>query len=700
MNTHLRFLFFSFFTAALLLPSVTRADRTFYLSPRGNDEASGSRRHPLATLEGALRKARAWRVQGKEGEKVILHLSEGVFPLSHTVQMGIEDNGLVVEGEGYDKTVLTGGVEIQGFREAENGLWALDMQSLMPCGGDIPQFFVNGQRAICARTPNELHFFPTGKADEILVDSVSDRSPGRTGMAATRVQIPDEAVEALRKAKDNSLQLRIGLLHAWDITRRSVQSFSPEGKAVFFSGTRMPTWNRIDREAQFFLENDLSFLDTPGEYFFDIRQNVLYYMPREGEKLSSARAFVPSLNRLLVLQGTAQQRVSDIVFRQLSLSHTRYDITWRGDNPTQAAAQVNAAVALRYAENVSFIDCEIAHTGGWGLDFGTGSRECAATHCYVHDLGAGGIRIGDMTIPKDEERDLSRAHRVENCILRDGGHIFPTGVGVILFQTSDNKVLHNDISDFFYTGVSVGWVWGYSHSPSVRNIINYNHIHHIGWGVLSDMGGVYTLGISPGTEVCHNHIHDIHSLGYGGWGLYTDEGSTGIRMENNLVYRCKSSGFHQHYGENNLIQNNLFINNVKAQLEATRPEPDHLPFTFAHNIILYEQGSMYGIRWNEVNFQSDENLYWNTKGSVTWNGLSLQEWQEKTGKDLHSLVEDPRIADVEGGDFTLRNTAALEKIHFVPFDWKEAGVEGDEEWKKLATYDPARHELYLSVCRK
>lgn len=700
MNTHFRFLSALFFAAVCMMPTDSLADRTFYVSPRGNDQASGSRRHPFATLQGALQKAQQWKKAAKTEEKVILHLTEGVFPLSHTVQIGPEYSGIAIEGEGYGKTILSGGVETSGFQQAEKGLWTLDMQSILPCGGDVPQFFVNGQRAICARTPNDLYFFPTGIATEVLIDSISDRSIQRPGLSATSVQIPDEAVEALKGANQASTQLRIGILHAWDITRRSVQSFSPEDKLVFFSGRRMPTWNRIDRESHFFLENDLSFLDTPGEYYVDIRKNVLYYMPREGEELATAKAFVPTLEQLLVLKGTEGHPVSDISFSCLSFSHTRYNITWKGDEPTQAAAQVDAAIGLTYAERVSFTDCEIAHTGNWGLNFDAGCRGCVAEKCYIHDLGAGGVRIGDMEIPKNEETQLSKGNRVENCILRNGGCIFPTGVGVILFQTSDNKVLHNDISDFFYTGVSVGWVWGYSHSPSARNIIDYNHIHHIGWGVLSDMGGVYTLGISPGTEVNHNHIHDIYSLGYGGWGLYTDEGSTGVHMEYNLVYRCKSSGFHQHYGKENVIQNNLFVNNIKAQLEATRPEPDHLPFTFAHNIILYEQGNMHGINWESVNFKADENLYWNSKGSVTWNGLSLDEWQKKTGKDLHSIIEDPRIADVEGGDFTIGNTAAIEKIHFVPFDWKEAGVEGDEAWKKLAAYDPARHELYCSICGK
>ena len=50
---------------------------------------------------------------------------------------------------------------------------------------------------------------------------------------------------------------------------------------------------------------------------------------------------------------------------------------------------------------------------------------------------------------------------------------------------------------FLYTRGSVGCCCGDVSSLAVSSIIEYNRIHYLGFGLLSDMGGIYSHGQSP-----------------------------------------------------------------------------------------------------------------------------------------------------------------------------------------------------------
>ena len=349
----------------------------------------------------------------------------------------------------------------------------------------------------------------------------------------------------------------------------------------------------------------------------------------------------------------------------------------------QAEVTIPAMIVVDGARHVAIEACEVKHVGTHGVWFRRGCRDCRVQRCWLDDLGGGGVLIGETGVDLDKP-DTQTSHIVcDNNIIHGAARIHHGAIGVWIGHSGHNQVTHNDISDLFYTGISVGWSWGYAPTISVHNTIDFNHIHHLGWGVLSDMGGVYTLGLAHGTTVSNNVVHDVYSYdryGRGGWGLYNDEGSSGIVLENNLVYRVKTGTYHQHYGRENVVRNNILAYSLDGQIQRSRVE-EHLSFT------LHQQPRLLGQRAADRGGQRQRrqgevrsNLYFDASGKpVDFQGLTLAQRQAK-GWDQGSIVEDPQFVDPADGDFHLKPGSPAAKIGFKPFDYSQAGLYGDAAW--------------------
>jgi hypothetical protein len=290
------------------------------------------------------------------------------------------------------------------------------------------------------------------------------------------------------------------------------------------------------------------------------------------------------------------------------------------------------------------------------------------------DLGGGGVRLGDSDA-KAARAARNIANDVTDNHIHHIGLVHAPAVGVLVLLSPNNLIAHNEIDHTFYTTISVGWSWGYADTPCRGNIVEYNHLHDIGQGMLSDMGGVYTLGLQPGTIIRDNLIHDVSVFIYGGWGLYTDEGSSAIVLESNVVYRCQSAGFHQHYGESNLLYNNIFALNRDHQLIRTRVEP-HLSFTFTNNIVYFDSGTLLGGNWSGKEFAIDHNIYFDTRSGPAPppldDALRWEDWRGQ-GHDVHSLFADPLFVAPQRGDFRLKRESPALLFGFHPLDGRQAG---------------------------
>lgn len=689
-----------FLLLAFLFSTGLKAENTsIYVSVSGNDSNPGTIKLPLASLAKALKIIETHSSANEKPSEIIvgsgIYFIDGPIVVSPSVS-GAANKPLVIKAAEGATPVFYGGKKLNAFEQVSKNLWHVKIPETSRYGWYFEQLYVNGKRATRAKSPNSGFYFLKDVRETVLYGGDS-RAPL---LATQKLKLFGDGAQQLSLfEKQDFNDAVITLYHKWDNTKNHIAGFEKDSAAIFMFGKGMKSWNKLDSKTRYNLENYKAALDTCGEWYLD-RTGELFYIPQPGETIENTVAIAPISSQFIILKGNEEtgEKVKNIRFEGLSFQVSAYQMPVKGTEPAQAAFPVEASIMADYAENIHFSNCEISQTGNNAIWFRNACNNCSIEHCYLHDLGAGGVKIGNFVQPEKPE-NLTKNILVNNSIIRDGGHVFPCAVGLTIFHASDNTVTHNEIADFRYSGVSVGWIWGYAYSPSKRNKIEFNHIHHLGWGELCDMGGVYCLGSSEGTIVSNNVIHHVYSFDYGGWGLYTDEGSTGIVMENNLVYHCKNSGFHQHYGKENIIRNNIFADNLKAQLQATRVE-EHLSFTFSNNLVWFTTGDVITSNWYRVRLNSDNNCYWNPNNKeFQFKNQSFADWQ-KSGKDQHSIIADPGFVAPEDLNFRLKNKKVANKIGFKEFDYSRAGVNGSDEWVKLAKFNPEKEILFEKAIEK
>lgn len=667
-------LFLLFALLSVASTSVLAQD-IIHLSPDGNDtNGNGTKERPYYSLLKAFHSPDAIK---QTTDTLFIEVASGDYFMERTLTLDKPNaRPIVVRGDASHMPRMMGGIAIKGWEHWKDGIYRAYIPEVERYGFSFEQFYVNGNRATLARTPNE-GFYTVADESETHIDRGQNR---RANYAVERIVLSEDGMKALEGLEISKyVTPKVRFYHKWDNTVKPIEHIQRDSSSIYFAGYGAQSWNPVTKGSRYFLFDYIGALDYPREWYLDRENGYVYYYPAEGEDMATAECIAPTLSYWVRMNGSMDNFIKNISFRNISFQYNSYKMPIKGNDAMQAAAPVEAAMEFNFVQNISFINCEMMHTGTYVIDMQRCCYNNTLDHCYLYDLGAGGIKIGSE---EDTGKEVSNGNIINNCIITNGGHVFPCGVGISLFYTAHNRVTHNEISNLRYSGISVGWVWGYSYSPSIDNLIAYNHIHHIGWGELSDMGAVYTLGVSPGTKVVHNVIHDIVSYGYGGWGLYTDEGSTGIEMSHNLVYRCKSGGFHQHYGKENRIENNIFAFGHLYQAQFSLPEA-HKSFDFKRNIILQDKGETLAGRWDEAIIDFADNIYWTTSPDVVMSFAekSLEEWRQKEPK---ALVADPMFMDAKNDDFRFKSRKTIKKIGFEVFDYTEAGVYGSDEWREKA----------------
>jgi len=669
-------------------PPPPKPARVFHVAPTGSDAGAGTVEAPFATVARARDAIRALRQEGQAlpGPVTVL-LREGAFRLTETLQFTPEDSGTAaapITYEAYpgERPVVSGGRLVTGWRQHDDRLWVAEAPWTSDLAGPLCQLFVNGLRRPRARTPNEGAYFYSRR---LLL--TPDEYPQCLGL----VSEPDDL-----KPWDPAEDAVICLFHNWvnsynrvrtaDWDRHRLTFARPAG--IFFLGPNV----------RYYVENTFAALDAPGEWYLDRKQARLFYYPIPGEDLAQAEVVAPCLRQTLVsLCGdpVAGLYLEHLAFRGISFQHTDADLSPGYRHSVQGANTQRGAIVAKGLRDTVIEGCEFTRLGEHAVSLLEGCADNAIRQCHVVDTGGGGIYLSEGAPLRSGDAGLTLRTTVESNFIHDGGLIFRAACGVFLGgSASYNRILHNEICDLSWMGVHVGWSWtGKEPAYTHHNEVAYNHIHHIGNGVLNDIGGIYTLGVSPGTVLHHNHIHDITRfeqghLGYGGWGIYLDAGSSEIRVEDNLVHDTRDGGLHVHnygYPYGNQIVNNIFAYGQDEQLiRNANHEPDTNHVHLEHNIAYGTKPQMLGgNNWKpESKFTSDRNSFWSETGIPEFAGMPLSEWQ-KTGRDTHSIVADPGFVDAAGRDFHLKPGSPALALGCRPIDLGTVGLQGPEAWRRL-----------------
>lgn len=622
------------------------AATTLYVSPTGHAGAQGTIEQPLPSLAAARDAIRAMRRDGA-AEPVTVLIRGGTYRLSETLVISPEDSNVTYAAYPNERPILSGGRPINGWKKARGSIWTA------PAPFYFRQLFINGRRARRARTPTNGFYRIDG-------DSSQDKP--------FLLRYRGNDIQASWAARGD---VEVIALLAWAEIRMSIVEVDEAAHTARLTGNPRPS--NKEKDARYWIENAPDGLDSPGEWYLDRAANTVSYWPVAGEDLTRDDVTAPALLQLVRLEGKPEAGavVRNVVFRGLDFRHAEWTMGASGYADTQAAVEAASAFEAVGAEDVSIENCTFTQSGGYAAWFGRGSKRDRVVGNEIFDMGGGGIKIGE-TAQRASDAEQNFEHTVTDNDIHDLGAVYPAAVGIWVGQSSRNTISHNHVHDLYYTAISVGWTWGYGPNQSKGNRIEYNHLHHIGQNMLSDMGAIYTLGVQPGTVIRNNLIHDVSSFTYGGWGIYPDEGSSDMLIENNIVYRTKSAGFHQHYGRENVVRNNIFAFGKEFQLMRTRVEP-HISFTFEGNIVYYDSGKLLGSNWSGDRFRMNRNIYFDARGGpVTFAGRSFEEWQRQ-GQDAESVIADPLFVTAQSYDFTPRPDSPAWKMGWKAIDLTGVG---------------------------
>ena len=386
------------------------------------------------------------------------------------------------------------------------------------------------------------------------------------------------------------------------------------------------------------MENVQDALTQPGQWFLDHSTSAwtLTYLANPGENPNTDTVIIPQAPQLLVASG-----LQYVTFQGLTFAHDNFVVPFLGHKASELEAQIPGAVSFQNSQHITVDGLAVTQISGTGLEFITCLNGQSPSYCLntdpngvnandliqnsaFYDIGALGMRIGDPYIPYavagalvNADGNLAHSMTVQNNVVEGYGRTIPSSFGIGQGHGHDNLYTHNDVYDGYHCAISISEQAPDTVRPlgigNANNTISFNHVYNLLQGIMNDGGSIRIEGgnntyTAPGNKILNNKLHDVSDAsamdpnGYGGDGIYLDNQTGAVDVENNLVYRVSANAVYTPQGPSAPGEPNLIVNNILsyariAMIGISTPYPYGVPsvanqaFQVKNNIFYFDRSN-------------------------------------------------------------------------------------------------------------
>lgn len=265
-----------------LISSVGGADDevVFYVAPDGSDSGDGSISSPFATIAAARDAVR--KVNGNMSGDITVYLRGGDYRLTEPVTFDTRDSGTNGHSVNYkafagETPVINGSARVTGWSKFNDKLWSAPLDR--DC--KLRNLYVNDRRAnmgsvkVQSKGGYGQYSIKAGQADWAW-----DSGTKSDGSSYTENSMP--------RITSNFDDLEIINGTTWNENIVCTRDVKYENGSVvllyqqpYGSIAQTPGWGAgFSAGGTHTIYNAFSFVDEPGEFYFDKTKKVLYYYPR------------------------------------------------------------------------------------------------------------------------------------------------------------------------------------------------------------------------------------------------------------------------------------------------------------------------------------------------------------------------------------------------------------------------------------